>query len=84
VKRSHALALSVALLFFGATAAAHAVDGASPPPAAPQQPTPAAWCPEQGGDPETRIPYTRTGDMILPSAVSGKCACSPPRTAARS
>ncbi|MGG2464122.1 hypothetical protein ACO0M4_30845 [Streptomyces sp. RGM 3693] len=74
MKRSHALAVSVLALVSGTAVAANAANAAGTahdgPVAAPTRHSlsaDAAWCEQQGGKAETRVPYyTGTGNKITP------------------
>ncbi|MFB7634275.1 hypothetical protein ACFC0M_25475 [Streptomyces sp. NPDC056149] len=75
MKRSHVLAVSVLALLSGTAVAANAATGAAGTPRGGPAAGPAlrsvsadaAWCAQQGGKAETRVPYfTSTGNKITP------------------
>ncbi|MFE0170896.1 hypothetical protein ACFWZ2_01150 [Streptomyces sp. NPDC059002] len=67
MKRSHAIAASVALLLSASAVAANAADspgGAAQP--AKHRSAAASWCVEQGGKAQVQVPYyTKTGTQIV-------------------
>src|SRR5207253_401455 len=69
LKRSHALAVTALVLASGTAVTAHAADGSpdAAPPAAHGRSAAAAWCTQQGGAVQTRVPYyTGTGEKLTP------------------